>query len=245
MAGHSKWANIQHRKQRQDDKRGRLFSKLIREVTVAARAGGPNPADNPRLRLAVEKAQAANLPKETMARAIRRGAGGGEGDAYEEVRYEGYGPGGAAVLIDCLTDNRNRTVSEVRHALAKHGGSLGTSGSVAYLFQTAGALLYAPGADGEALLEAALAAGAEDVLRLDDGAHEVLVAPQDFAAARERLAAAGFPPDHAGIEQRAQTAAPLSAADAERLAALVERLEELDDVQSVATNAAPEPADAD
>ena len=243
MAGHSKWANIQHRKQRQDDKRGKLFSKLIREVTVAARAGGPNPADNPRLRLAVDKAQAANMPKDTVARAVRRGAGGGEGDAYEEVRYEGYGPGGAALLIDCLTDNRNRTVSEVRHALARHGGSLGTSGSVAYLFQPAGVLAYAPGADGEALLEAALEAGAEDVRELDGGAHEVLAAPADFAAARERLAAAGFPPDHAGIEQRAQAAAPLSAADAERLAGLLESLEELDDVQAVATNAAPEPAD--
>ena len=245
MAGHSKWANIQHRKQRQDDKRGRLFSKLIREVTVAARAGGPNPADNPRLRLAVEKAQAANMPKDTVARAIRRGAGDGGGAAYAEVRYEGYGPGGAALLIDCLTDNRNRTVSEVRHALARHGGRLGESGSVAYLFRPAGVLAYAPGADGEALLEAALEAGAEDVQRLDDGAFEVLAAPADFAAARERLAAAGFPPDHAALEQRAQSEAALSAADAARLAELLERLEELDDVQAVATNAAPEPADGD
>ena len=237
MAGHSKWANIQHRKKRQDDKRGKLFSKLIREVMAAARVGGANPVDNARLRLAMDKAAAANMPKDTIARAVKRGSGDADGAAYEEVRYEGYGPGGAAVLIDCLTDNRNRTVSEVRHALGKHGGSLGSSGSVTYLFSATGVLSYAPGADEEVLLEQALEAGADDVLLLDDRSLEVLTQPQDFMAVRAALAAAGHPPDHAEVIMRPQTQVELDGDAAQSLLKLTDRLEELDDVQEVYTNA--------
>ncbi len=237
MAGHSKWANIQHRKKRQDDKRGKLFSKLIREVMAAARVGGPNPSDNARLRLAMDKAAAANMPKDTIARAVKRGSGDADGAMYEEVRYEGYGPGGAAVLIDCLTDNRNRTVSEVRHALAKHGGSLGNSGSVTYLFSATGVLSYAPGADEEMLMEQALEAGAEDVMLLDDQSLEVLTQPQDFMAVRAALAEAGHPPDHAEVAMRAQTQVELDGEAARSLLKLTDRLEELDDVQEVYTNA--------
>ena len=180
MAGHSKWANIQHRKKRQDDKRGKLFSKLIREVMVAAKIGGPDPTDNSRLRLAVDKAMSANMPKDTVERAIKRGCGDADSAAYEEIRYEGYGPGGVAVLIDCLTDNRNRTVSEVRHALGKYGGSLGNSGSVTYLFSAVGVLSYAPGTDADNLMDQAVEAGADDLAVLDDESVEVLTQPQDF-----------------------------------------------------------------
>ncbi len=237
MAGHSKWANIQHRKKRQDDKRGKLFSKLIREVMVAAKIGGPNPTDNARLRLAMDKAQAANMPKDTVARAIKRGSGDADGAMYEEVRYEGYGPGGVAVLIDCLTDNRNRTVSEVRHALGKHNGSLGASGSVMYLFNATGVLSYAPGTDEEALMEQALEAGAEDVALLEDQSLEVLTQPQDFLAVRTALTEAGYAPDHAEVTMRAQTQIELEGEAALSVMKLAERLEELDDVQEVYTNA--------
>ncbi len=237
MAGHSKWANIQHRKKRQDDKRGKLFSKLIREVMVAAKIGGPDPADNSRLRLAVDKAMSANMPKDTVERAIKRGCGDADGAAYEEIRYEGYGPGGVAVLIDCLSDNRNRTVSEVRHALGKHGGSLGNTGSVTYLFSTVGVLSYAPGADADRLMERAADAGAEDLAVLDDDSVEVLTQPQDFMAVRQSLTEAGQSPDHAEVTMRAQTLVELEGEDARKLMNLVEALEELDDVQNVYTNA--------
>ncbi len=237
MAGHSKWANIQHRKKRQDAKRGKLFSKLIREVMVAARTGGPNPEDNPRLRLALDKAQAANMPKDTLTRAIKRGSGDADGADYEEIRYEGYGPGGVAVLIDCLSDNRNRTVSEIRHALTKYGGSLGNSGSVTYLFEATGVLVYAPGTDADAVMEAAIEAGAEDVEMREDESLEVLVPPQDFLSVKESMGAASLPADHAEVTMRAQTLVELEAAQAESVQRLLEHLEELDDVQEVYVNA--------
>ena len=238
MAGHSKWANIQHRKKRQDAKRGKLFSRLIREVTTAARTGGGSPDDNPRLRLAVDKAVAANMPKDTIARAIARGSGAAAGGAYEEIRYEGYGPGGAALLIDCLTDNRNRTVSEVRHAFSKHGGNLGENGSVGYLFAAHGVLAYADGTDEDALLEAALEAGAEDAERTPDGSFEVLTSPHEFTQVRDALERAGFAADAAGVEMRAADLLALSAEHEEKLAALTAALEELEDVQGIYTNAA-------
>ena len=237
MSGHSKWANIQHRKKRQDAKRGKLFSKLIREVMVAARAGGPNPEDNPRLRLALDKAQAANMPKDTLQRAIKRGCGDVEGATYEEIRYEGYGPGGVAVLIDCLSDNRNRTVSDIRHALTKHGGSLGGSGSVMYLFEATGVLLYAPGTDSDAVMEAAIEAGAEDVEVRDDESLEVLMPPQDFLSVRDAMSEAALPADHAEVTMRAQTLIDLDAEQTNSMQRLLNHLEELDDVQEVYVNA--------
>ena len=237
MAGHSKWANIQHRKKRQDNKRGKLFSKLIREVMIAAKIGGPDPVDNARLRLAVDKAMSANMPKDTVARAIKRGSGDADGAAYEEIRYEGYGPGGVAVLIDCLSDNRNRTVSDVRHTLGKNGGSLGNSGSVTYLFSAIGVLSYAPGTDADSLMELAVEAGAEDLAMLDDDSLEVLTQPQDFIVVRERLTEAGQPPDHDEVTMRAQTLVELEGEQAQKLMKLVDGLEELDDVQNVYTNA--------
>ena len=237
MAGHSKWANIQHRKKRQDDKRGKLFSKLIREVMVAAKIGGPDPADNSRLRLAVDKAMSANMPKDTVERAIKRGCGDADSAAYEEIRYEGYGPGGVAVLIDCLTDNRNRTVSEVRHTLGKHGGSLGNSGSVTYLFSAVGVLSYVPGTDADNLMDQAVEAGADDLVVLDDESVEVLAQPQDFVTVRQGLTEAGQAPDHAEVTMRAQTLIELEGDDALKLLKLVDGLEELDDVQNVYTNA--------
>ena len=237
MAGHSKWANIQHRKKRQDDKRGKLFSKLIREVMVAAKLGGPDPTDNSRLRLAVDKAMSANMPRDTVERAIKRGCGDADSAAYEEIRYEGYGPGGVAVLIDCLTDNRNRTVSEVRHTLGKHGGSLGNSGSVTYLFSTVGVLSYAPGTDADNLMEQAVETGADDLVVLDDESVEVLTQPQDFVTVRQGLTKAGQAPDHAEVTMRAQTLVELEGDEALKLLKLVDGLEELDDVQNVYTNA--------
>lgn len=237
MAGHSKWANIQHRKKRQDDKRGKLFSKLIREVMVAAKTGGPDPTDNSRLRLAVDKAMAANMPKDTVERAIKRGSGDADSAAYEEIRYEGYGPGGVAIVIDCLSDNRNRTVSEIRHMLGRHGGSLGSNGSVTYLFSAVGVLSYAPGTDADGLIEQAVEAGAEDLAVLDDDSVEVLTQPQDFMAVRQSLTAAGQAPDHAEVTMRAQTLIELEGEEALKLMKLVDGLEELDDVQSVYTNA--------
>jgi YebC/PmpR family DNA-binding regulatory protein len=237
MAGHSKWANIQHRKGAQDKRRGKMFTKLIRELTSSVRLAGPDPAANPRLRLAIDKAKAASMPRDTIDRAIKRGAGEGDGADYEEIRYEGYGPGGAAVLIECLTDNRNRTVSDVRHAFTKHGGNLGAEGSVAYLFNQSGVLLFPPGTDEDALTEAALEAQAEDVIRHDDGSLEVLTDPADFEASRDALAAAGFATDEATVTMRPSTTVELAGDAAATMAALLEALEELDDVQNVHTNA--------
>ena len=237
MAGHSKWANIKHRKAANDKKRGKIWTKLIREVTVAARGGGGDPDANPRLRLALEKANGANMPKDTIKRAIERGAGGGEGENYDEIRYEGYGAGGTAVIVDCMTDNRNRTASEVRHAFSKHGGNLGTDGSVAYLFSKQGIISYAPGADEDAIMDAALEAGAEDVIAHDDGSIDVTTAPEDFASVKDTISSAGFPPDNAEITFSASTTAELDRETAEKLLKMVDTLEDLDDVQEVYTNA--------
>ncbi len=235
MAGHSKWANIQHRKSAQDAKRGKIFTKLIREITVAARLGGPDPETNPRLRAAVEKAQSQNMPKDTIQRAIRRG-GPAEGDNYEEIRYEGYGPGGVAVMVDCLTDNRQRTVAEVRYAFSKCGGNLGTSGSVAYLFSQVGLLVFPPGSDEDAIMEAALEAGAEDVVA-DGEEIEVITAPQDFAAVKAALEAAGLVPEIAEVTMRAATSVSLEGEEAGKMVRLLEMLEDSDDVQRVYSNA--------
>ena len=240
MAGHSKWANIQHRKGAQDKKRGAIFTKLVREITVAARMGGPDPAMNPRLRLAVEKATGQSMPKDNIERAIKKGAGLLEGETYEEVTYEGYAPHGVAVLVECVTDNRNRTVAEVRHAFSKAGGNLGTEGSVAFQFERVGQMLFAPGVDGDALMEAALEAGASDMEQYDDGSAEVLTEPGDFETVREALAAAGFEPAEAELTMRAQNTTPLSGADRESVERLIERLDELDDTQNVYSNLADE-----
>lgn len=237
MAGHSKWANIKHRKDAQDKKRGQVFTRLIREITSAARIGDPDPAMNPRLRLAIDKAKAARVPKDTIDRAVKRGAGGGEGEDYQEVRYEGYGPGGAAVLVECLTDNRNRTAGDVRHAFTKYGGNLGADGSVAYLFNHCGVITYPPGTSEEAVVEAALEVGAEDVVTDDDGTVEVLTAPGDLEAVREGLEAARLAPENAEVTMRAAASAPVEGEDAEAMLKLLEALEELDDVQDVYTNA--------
>jgi YebC/PmpR family DNA-binding regulatory protein len=237
MAGHSKWANIQHRKNAQDAKRGKLFTRLIREITVAARSGDPDPGSNPRLRLAVDKALTANMTKDTIERAIKRGAGAQEGDNFEEVRYEGYGPGGIAVMVDCLTDNRNRTVAEVRHAFAKAGGNLGTGGSVAYQFAKTGVLSFPAGSDEERIMEVALEAGAMDIVTNDDGSIDVLTGPEQFEAVREAMQAAGLETEQAEVTMRADTTTSLKLEDAEKMIRLLETLEELDDVQSVYSNA--------
>lgn len=237
MAGHSKWANIQHRKGAQDARRGKLFTKLIREITVSARTGGGDPGNNPRLRAAMDKALAGNMSKDTIERAIKKGIGALDADSYEEIRYEGYGPGGIAVMVDCLTDNRQRTVAEVRHAFAKAGGNLGTDGSVAYLFTKAGIISYPAGVDEDRLMEVALEAGAEDVVANDDNSVDVLTEPERFEAVRDALAGAGFPPEAAEVTQRASTSVALDQADAEKMIRLLERLEDLDDVQNVYSNA--------
>jgi len=237
MAGHSKWANIQHRKKAQDAKRGKVFTKLIREITVAARAGDPDPAANPRLRLAVDRALNANMTKDTIERAIKRGSGAQDGENFEEVRYEGYGPGGVAVMVDCMTDNRNRTVAEVRHAFTKAGGNLGTSGSVAFQFTETGILTYPSGSNEDAIMEAALEAGAQDVISNDDGSVDVLTTPEDFVAVREAMTEAGFEPDSAEVTMRADNSTPLDREDAEKMVRMLERLEDLDDVQNVYSNA--------
>jgi len=237
MAGHSKWANIQHRKGAQDKKRGKLFSKLIREITVAARMGGGDPGANPRLRLGMDKALAANMPKDTIERAIKRGSGDVDAESYEELRYEGYGPGGTAVIVECMTDNRNRTASEVRHAFTKAGGNLGTDGSVAYLFSKTGLLSYPPGVDEDAVMEAALEAGAEDVVTNDDGSVDVITTPETFREVKEAMAAAGLDTEMAEVTFSASTSAVLDRDDAEKLLRLVDALEDLDDVQEVYTNA--------
>ncbi|HFE48155.1 MAG TPA: YebC/PmpR family DNA-binding transcriptional regulator [Chromatiaceae bacterium] len=237
MAGHSKWANIKHKKAANDKKRGKIWSKLIREITVAARMGGGDIGANPRLRLAVDKGLSANMPKDTIERAVARGAGAGEGEDYEELRYEGYGPGGTALVVDCMTDNRNRTASEVRHAFTKHGGNLGTDGSVAYMFSKTGILSYAAGADEDAIMEAALDAGADDVVSNDDGSIDVITTPEAFSDVKDKMVAAGFEPDHAEVTFEASTKAELDKDGAEKFMRLVDALEDLDDVQEVYSNA--------
>ena len=238
MAGHSKWANIKHRKGVQDARRGKIFTKLIREITIAARAGGAgDPKLNPRLRTAIDKALDANMTKDTIERAIKRGTGELEGAHYEEVRYEGYGPAGVAIMVECTTDNRTRTVGEVRHAFTKHGGNLGQDGSVAFLFNKVGVLDYPPGASEDRIMEAALEAGAEDVVADRDGSVEVLTTPEAFHAVVEAMGRRGLKPGHADIQQRASTPAPVSGNDAENLFKLLEALEDLEDVQNVFSNA--------
>ncbi|MFP4279896.1 MAG: YebC/PmpR family DNA-binding transcriptional regulator [Halochromatium sp.] len=237
MAGHSKWANIKHRKAAQDKKRGKIWTKLIREVTVAAREGGADPTANPRLRLAMDKAFGANMPRDTVDRAIKRGAGADDGDNYEEIRYEGYAPGGVAVMVDCMTDNRNRTASEVRHAFSKYGGNLGTDGSVAYLFSKQGVISFQPGTDEDAVMEAALDAGAEDVVINDDGSLDVITAPEEFSRVCDGLTAAGFDTSVSEVSFNAATQIELDAEGAEKLLKMVDALEDLDDVQEVYSNA--------
>ena len=237
MAGHSKWANIQHRKGRQDEKRGKIFTRLIKEITVSSRMGGGDPAMNPRLRLAVDKANENNMPKDTITRAIQRGSGGLEGVSYEEIRYEGYGISGAAVIVDCLTDNRVRTVAEVRHAFDKYGGNMGTSGSVAFLFKHCGQLFFPPGVNENKLMEAALDTGAEDVVSNDDGSFEVITGPYDFVTVKDALAKAGFKPALAEVTMKAAIDVELSGDDGEKMQKLLDMIEALDDVQEVYTNA--------
>jgi YebC/PmpR family DNA-binding regulatory protein len=237
MAGHSKWHNIQHRKGAQDAKRGKIFTKLIREITVAAKMGGGEISANPRLRAAVDKALSANMTRDTIDRAIKRGSGDVDGENFDEIRYEGYGPGGVAVMVDCLTDNRNRTVSEVRHAFTKHGGNLGTDGSVSYLFSKTGVLVYPAGSDEDAIMEAALEAGAEDVVIDDDGMVEVLTDDSSYLDVKQAMVDAGLEPDSSDLTQRASTMCEMEVEGAEKLMKLVDRLEDLDDVQNVYTNA--------
>lgn len=237
MAGHSKWANIQHRKGAQDAKRAKVFTKFIREITVAARMSGPDMGTNPRLRLVVDKSLAANMPRDTIERAIKRGAGGLEGANMEQIRYEGYGPGGVAVMVDCMSDNRNRTVSEVRHAFTKCGGNLGTDGSVAYLFTRKGQILFPAGTSEDKVMEAALEAGAEDVITNDDGTLEVLSSEDQFTAVKDAIDKAGVKYDQAEITMLAATYVDLNKDDAEKMLRLSSMLEDLDDVQSVYSNA--------
>ena len=237
MAGHSKWANIQHRKGAQDKKRGKLFTKLIREITVAAKMGGGDLDANPRLRLAVDKAKGQSMPKDNIERAIKRGSGESDGDDFFEIRYEGYGPGGTAVMVDCLTDNRNRTVAEVRHAFTKFGGNLGADGSVGYLFDKVGQLLFTPGSDEDTVMEAAIEAGAEDVLVEDDGSIEVLTDPEEFESVRDAMVAAGLAAESAQVTMRASTNSTLEVKEAGSMVKLLETLEDLDDVQEVYSNA--------
>jgi YebC/PmpR family DNA-binding regulatory protein len=238
MAGHSKFANIKHRKAAQDKKRGKIFTKLIREITVAARSGGGGDvASNPRLRLAVDKALGANMTRDTIERAIKRGTGEGDDTSYDEIRYEGYGPAGTAIMVDCLTDNRNRTVSEVRHAFTKAGGNLGTDGSVAYMFARSGVLMYPAGSDEDAIMEAALEAGAEDVATNEDGSIEVITSYEDFMAVKDAMTAASFEPEQAQVIEKAANLIDVELADAEKIMRLIDTLEDLDDVQDVHTNA--------
>ncbi|MDE0004570.1 MAG: YebC/PmpR family DNA-binding transcriptional regulator [Rhodospirillaceae bacterium] len=236
MAGHSKWANIRFRKGAQDAKRGKLFTKLIREITVAARDGGGDPAANPRLRAAIDKARGQSMPKDNIDRAIKRGTGDAEGVSYEEIRYEGYGPGGIAVMVDCLTDNRNRTVAEVRHAFSKFGGNLGADGSVAYLFEQTGLLSYTSGQNPDELMEAAIEAGADDVIANDDGSADVLCGPAEFDSVKTSMMAQGLAPDHAQVTMHANAQMPVRARQADSLLKLLDALDELDDVQQVYSN---------
>jgi len=237
MAGHSKWANIQHRKGAQDKKRGKLFTKLIREITIAARIGGGDIAANPRLRLAVDKAKAQSMPKDNIDRGIKRGSGDLDGVDYIEIRYEGYGPGGVAVMVDCMTDNKNRTVAEVRHAFSKFGGNLGADGSVGYIFNHVGLLQYVPGSDEEALMDAAIEAGAEDVVVDVDKSIEVLTDPADFEQVRDAMTASGYEPENAELTMRASNSMDLELQAASSMIKMLEMLEDLDDVQNVYSNA--------
>ena len=237
MAGHSKWANIQHRKGRQDAKRGKIFTRLIKEITVAARMGGADVGTNPRLRMAVDKAKGESMPKDNIENAIKRGAGTLEGVNYEEIRYEGYGIGGAAVIVDCLTDNRNRAVADVRHAFTKFGGNLGTDGSVAFMFKHCGSLLFAPGTNEDQVMEAALEAGAEDIINNDDGSIEVITTPADFTAVKEALEAASLNPVLAEVTMKADNETVFTGDDAIKMQKLLDALDDLDDVQEVYTSA--------
>ena len=237
MAGHSKWANIQHRKGRQDEKRGKAWTRVIREIMVAARIGGGDPSANPRLRLAIDKAKAVNLPADTVKRNVDKATGNLEGVHYEEIRYEGYGIGGAAIIVDCMTDNRVRTVAEVRHAFSKHGGNLGTEGSVAFQFKHCGQFVFAPGASEERVMEVALEGGADDVIAGDDGAIEVLTAPAAFEAVQQALHKANLKPDLAEVTWRAENPVELSGDEAQRMQKLLDVLEDLDDAQEVYHNA--------
>ena len=242
MAGHSKWANIKHRKAATDAKRGKIFSRLIREITVASKLGSGDVSSNPRLRLAVDKAMDNNLPKDTIERAIKRGAGAQEGANYEEIRYEGYGINGAAVIVDCLSDNRTRTVADIRHAFTKHGGNLGTDGSVAFLFKHCGQIVFAPGTDVHRLMEAALDAGAEDIVDNDDGSIEVITAPHDFVAVKAALGKAGLKSEFAEVTMKPTTEIVINGDDGVRMQKLLDALEALDDVQNVYTTAVIEEA---
>ena len=237
MAGHSKWANIQHRKKAQDAKRGKLFTRLIKEIVVAARAGGSDLDGNPSLRTAVDKAKSQSVPKDAIERAVKRGAGELDNSDFEEIRYEGYGPAGVAIIVDCLSDNRNRTVADVRHAFTKAGGNLGQSGSVAYMFSSVGVLLYSPEHDEDSIMEAALEAGAEDVIVADDGSIEVLTAPEEYVAVKQAMIDAGFEPEDSDLTMRASTNAELDVEDARKVLRLVDLLENSDDVQDVYYNA--------
>ena len=237
MAGHSKWANIQHRKGRQDEKRQRIWTRVVREIMVAARTGGGDPTSNPRLRLAIDKAKAANMPADTIKRNVDKATGNLEGVTYEEIRYEGYGIAGAAIIVDTMTDNRVRTVADVRHVFSKYGGNLGTEGSVAFQFRHCGQLIFAPGADEEKLMEAALEAGADDVITDEEGAVEVLTEPGVFEAVKQALEAAGFTPEVAEVTMRAENTIELSGDDGERMQKLLDMIEDLDDVQDVYHNA--------
>ena len=237
MAGHSKWANIQHRKKAQDTKRGKIFTRVNRELTVAAREGGSDPDSNPRLRLAIDKANAANMPKDTIERTIKKATGELEGVSYEEIRYEGYAQGGVAVMIESLTDNRNRTVAEVRHAFTKHGGNLGTDGSVSYLFNKIGVLNFAPGSDEDAIMEAALEAGADDIVNEDDGSIEVITSPEQFTAVSIAVEEAGLKPENAEVTMRASVEVPLDVETGAKVLRFLDILEDLDDTQAVYSNA--------
>ena len=242
MAGHSKWANIKHKKAAADAKRGKAFTRLIKEITVAARLGGGDPSANPRLRLAMDKAMDQNMPKDTIERAIKRGAGGLEGVNYDEIRYEGYGINGAAVIVDCMTDNRTRTVADVRHAFSKFGGNLGTDGSVAFLFRHVGQILFPPGSDEDRVMEAAIDAGADDVITHEDGSIEVVTAANDFIAVKDALAKSGLKPEFAELTMKPVTEVEMRGEDAQRMQKLLDALESLDDVQDVYTSAALEEA---
>ena len=237
MAGHSKWANIRFRKGAQDAKRGKLFTKLIREITVATKAGGPDPDNNPRLRAAIDKGLSNNMKRDTIETAVKKGSGSTDTANFDEIRYEGYGPAGTAVMVDCLTDNKNRTVAEVRHAFSKAGGNLGTSGSVDYMFQKTGVINLTKEHDEDSLMDAALEAGADDVITHEDGSFEVLTPPDEFMAVRDALVEAGFPNEHAEVTMRADNLSPVDENDAEKIMRLLDVLEDLDDVQNVYSNA--------
>jgi YebC/PmpR family DNA-binding regulatory protein len=237
MAGHSKWANIQHRKGRQDAKRGKIFTRLIKEITVASRMGGPDINTNPRLRMAVEKAKAESMPKDNIENAIKRGSGTLEGVNYEEIRYEGYGIGGAAVIVDCLTDNRNRSVADVRHAFSKYGGNLGTDGSVSFMFKHLGVIIFAPGVSEDKVMEVALDSGAQDIINQDDGSIEVITDPADFGSVKEALESAGLNPVLAEVTMKADNETVLAGEEGVKMQKLLDALDDLDDVQEVYTSA--------